>query len=34
VLPVLGIACAYALAGSGFDPRSRLQVRATAYLVP
>lgn len=34
VLPVLGERCGFALAGSGFDPRIRLQIRATAYLVP
>lgn len=33
VLPVLGSKSAFALVGSGFDPRSRLQVRASAYLV-
>ena len=33
VLPVLGAKSAFALVGSGFDPRSRLQVRASAYLV-
>lgn len=34
VLPVLGSRCAFLLVGSGFDPRSRLQIRASAYLVP
>lgn len=34
VLPVLGERCGFALAGSGFDQRIRLQIRATAYLVP
>ncbi len=33
VLPILGAASAFCLAGSGFEPRARLQVRATAYLV-
>lgn len=34
VLPVLGNRCSFSLVGSGFDPRSRLQIRASAYLVP
>jgi hypothetical protein len=33
VLPVLGARTAYALVGSGFEPRTRLQVRAGAYFV-
>ena len=33
VLPVLGARTAYALVGSGFEPRTRLQVRASAYFV-
>lgn len=33
VLPVVGATTAYALAGSGFDPRARLQIRAGIYLV-
>lgn len=33
VLPVLSNASAFALAGSGFESRARLQIRATAYLV-
>jgi hypothetical protein len=33
VLPVLSSACAFALYGSGFEPRTRLQVRASAYFV-
>jgi hypothetical protein len=34
VLPVLGTGCSFALVGSGFEPRSRLQIRASAYFVP
>jgi hypothetical protein len=34
VLPVLGATSAFCLVGSGFEPRARLQVRASAYLVP
>jgi len=34
VLPVLGAATAFTLVGSGFEPRARVQVRASAYLVP
>jgi hypothetical protein len=33
VLPVMGTTTAYALIGSGFEPRARLQIRASAYLV-
>ena len=33
VLPVLGGKTSYALVGSGFDPRARLQIRASAYFV-
>ena len=33
VLPVMAGRSAYALVGSGFEPRSRLQIRASAYLV-
>ena len=33
VLPILGATSAYTLAGGGFSPRSRLQIRASAYLV-
>ncbi|MEL7060350.1 MAG: hypothetical protein AAGN46_10030 [Acidobacteriota bacterium] len=33
VLPVLASASAFGLFGSGFDARSRLQIRASAYLV-
>jgi hypothetical protein len=33
VLPVLGTRSAFALIGSGFEPRTRLQVRASAYFV-
>jgi len=33
-LPVLGDRTAFALVGSGFEPRARVQVRASAYLVP
>ena len=34
VLPVLAPETAFALYGAGFEARSRIQVRATAYLVP
>ena len=34
VLPILGSVTAFALAGSGFEPRARLQIRANAYFVP
>ncbi len=33
VLPILGSKSAFTLFGSGFEPRTRLQVRASAYLV-
>ncbi len=33
VLPVLGARTSFALVGSGFEPRTRLQVRASAYFV-
>lgn len=33
VLPVLGESSAFAIVGSGFEPRSRLQIRASAYFV-
>lgn len=33
VLPVLGSRTAYALMGSGLEPRARLQLRASAYFV-
>jgi hypothetical protein len=33
VLPVLGTKSAFALVGSGLEPRTRLQVRASAYFV-
>ena len=33
VLPVLGARSSFALFGSGFEPRSRVQIRASAYLV-
>lgn len=33
VLPILGSRSAFSLYGSGFEPRSRLQIRASAYLV-
>ncbi|HXU33719.1 MAG TPA: hypothetical protein VN851_24375 [Thermoanaerobaculia bacterium] len=33
VLPVLGASCAFGLAGSGFETRARLQIRASAYFV-
>jgi hypothetical protein len=34
VLPVLGTVSAFTLMGGGFEPRARLQVRASGYLVP
>ncbi len=34
VLPILGAVSAFSLVGSGFESRARLQVRASAYLVP
>lgn len=33
VLPVLASRCAFALFGTGFEGRSRLQIRASAYFV-
>jgi len=33
VLPVLAARSAFALVGSGFEPRTRLQIRASAYFV-
>ncbi len=33
VLPTLGSQSAFSLFGSGFEPRTRLQVRASVYLV-
>ena len=33
VLPILGARSAFSLFGSGFEPRTRLQIRASAYLV-
>lgn len=33
VLPVLATESAFALAGGGFQPRARLQIRASVYLV-
>jgi hypothetical protein len=33
VLPVLAADSAFALFGTGFEPRTRLQIRATAYFV-
>ncbi len=33
VLPILGAQSAFTLFGSGFEPRTRLQIRASAYLV-
>lgn len=33
VLPVMASVSAFAVVGSGFEPRSRLQLRASAYLV-
>ena len=34
VLPVLASRSAFTLFGSGFEPRARLQIRASVYLVP
>jgi hypothetical protein len=34
VLPILGAVSAFSLVGSGFEARARLQIRASAYLVP
>ncbi|MEO8196347.1 MAG: hypothetical protein ABI689_06455 [Thermoanaerobaculia bacterium] len=33
VLPVMAAKSSYALVGNGFEPRSRLQIRAIGYLV-
>ncbi|HEX4498292.1 MAG TPA: hypothetical protein VIE43_21625 [Thermoanaerobaculia bacterium] len=33
VLPILGSTSAFAVVGSGFEPRARLQIRASAYFV-
>ncbi|MEM9290329.1 MAG: hypothetical protein AAGD01_01460 [Acidobacteriota bacterium] len=33
VLPVLSASAAYLLVGGGFEPRARLQIRASAYMV-
>jgi hypothetical protein len=33
VLPIMASASAFALVGSGFEPRARLQIRASLYLV-
>ena len=33
VLPILGSRSAFAVSGSGFEPRARIQLRASAYLV-
>jgi len=33
VLPILGAQSAFMLFGSGFEPRARIQIRASAYLV-
>lgn len=33
VLPILAATSSYLLFGSGFEPRSRIQIRATAYFV-
>jgi hypothetical protein len=33
VLPVMGTQSAFGLWGGGFEPRTRLQIRASAYLV-
>jgi hypothetical protein len=33
VLPILGSSSAFAVVGSGFEPRARLQIRASAYFV-
>lgn len=34
VLPVLATETAFSLYGAGFEPRSRIQIRGLAYLVP
>ncbi len=33
VLPILGSTSAFTLFGSGFEPRARIQIRASAFLV-
>ena len=33
VLPVMAARSAWALVGNGFEPRTRIQIRASAYLV-
>ena len=33
VLPVMATECAFTLSGGGFQPRTRLQIRASVYLV-
>ena len=33
VLPVLGSKASFAIVGSGFEPRARIQIRASAYMV-
>ena len=33
VLPIMAAVSSFSLFGSGFEPRSRVQIRATAYLV-
>jgi hypothetical protein len=33
VLPILGASTALRLVGAGFEPRARLQLRASAYFV-
>ncbi len=33
VLPIMGAHTAFAVVGAGFEPRTRLQVRASAYFV-
>ncbi|HLE84863.1 MAG TPA: hypothetical protein VJG13_11030 [Thermoanaerobaculia bacterium] len=34
VLPTLAVRTAFALHGAGFEPRSRIQIRGSAYFVP
>lgn len=34
VLPVLATSISFALFGAGFEPRSRVQIRGSAYFVP
>lgn len=34
VLPVMSASCSFVVVGSGFETRARLQIRASAYLVP